>query len=258
MPLIQAVERSCQIIDLFDEFTTHLKITDISRELNLHKSTIHSLLQTLQKYGYIEQEEETSKYRLGIKLFERGNLVVYNLDIRSVAKEYLVQLSKETGYTLHLAILEGKEGVYIDKIKGASATVLYSRVGQRISIHSSGVGKTLVAFRTEEEQEEIFDSYAFNEKTPNTITDKPMFFDELKKIKCQGYAVDNEENEPGICCIAVPIWNYTNEVVASISISMPTPQLNKKEMNTLIPKLKIVGNKVSKQMGYNYQAITKH
>ncbi|MFC7392234.1 IclR family transcriptional regulator [Scopulibacillus cellulosilyticus] len=251
MPLIQAVERALNILDLFDEYSTELKITEISERLLLNKSTVHSLLKTLQKHGYIEQNAENGKYKLGMKLFERGNFVVHNLDIRSVAKKYLLELSKQTGHTLHLVILDGKEGVYIDKVEGSSGIVFYSRIGRRAPVHSTGVGKTLLAFRKEEELNVILDGYVFNKQTPKTITNKEEFLDELKKIKEKGYAIDNEENEPGICCVAVPVRNHTGEVVAAISISMPTPQLNAEEMKRIVPMMKEAGENISKEMGFN-------
>jgi len=112
MPIIQAVERALTILDLFDEHSTELKITEISERMNLNKSTVHSLLKTLKKNGYIDQDGESGKYKLGMKLLERGNFVITNLDVRNIAKKYLLDLSKKTGHTLHLVILEGKEGLY--------------------------------------------------------------------------------------------------------------------------------------------------
>src|SRR4051812_48942171 len=109
MPIIQSVERALQILDLFDEQTSELKITEISKRINLHKSTVHSLLKTLQAHRYIEQDVESGKYRLGMKLFERGNLLLQSMDIRSVARKYLLDLSVETGQTTHLVILDGHE-----------------------------------------------------------------------------------------------------------------------------------------------------
>src|SRR5437763_708089 len=105
MPIIQSVERALQILDLFDEYSTELKITEISARMDLNKSTIHSLLKTLQKHGYIQQDAENGKYKLGLKLYERGNLAVKNTDIREVSRKYLVEISMQTGHTIHLVIM---------------------------------------------------------------------------------------------------------------------------------------------------------
>lgn len=249
MPLIQSVERALSILDLFDEYAPELKITEISERMHLNKSTVHSLLKTLEKHGYIEKEPDNGKYRLGMKLFERGNFVVYNLDIRSVAKKYLLDLSMKTGHTIHLVILEEKEGVYIDKVEGTSGNVQYSRIGRRAPIHSTGVGKILVAFKKEDEIANILDGYIFEKRTANTLTNQQDFLNELDKIRNQGYAIDHEENEPGICCIAFPIHNHTGEVIAAFSLSMPTPQLNTDQLNAMTPMMQDTAKQISRQMG---------
>ncbi|UOQ44010.1 IclR family transcriptional regulator [Halobacillus salinarum] len=254
MPIIQSVERALKILDLFNEFEPELKITEISNRMHLNKSTVHSLLKTLQEHGYIEKVSENGKYRLGMKLFERGNFVIYNLDIRSVARKDLLELSRKTGHTLHLVILEGKEGVYIDKVEGTSGNVQYSRIGRRAPVHSSGVGKTLVAFRKQEEIDAILDGYHFEKRTANTLTNKPDFLKELERIRERGYAIDREENEPGISCLAFPIYNHTGEVTAAFSLSMPTPQLNDKQLEQLVPMMRQTAERISKQMGYRQGA----
>ena len=108
MPIIQSVERALQILDLFNEQATELKITDISKLMGLSKSTLHSLLKTLQLHGYIDQNPENGKYRLGMKLVERGHFVVGSIDIRQKAKGWLTELSLRTGQTTHLGILDGR------------------------------------------------------------------------------------------------------------------------------------------------------
>jgi IclR family transcriptional regulator, KDG regulon repressor len=250
MPIIQSVERALQIMELFDEYSTELKITEISSRMNLNKSTVHSLLKTLQKHGYIQQDSESGKYMLGLKLFERGNLVVEKTDIRKVSHKYLQELSMKTGHTLHLVIMDGKDAVYIDKIEGTSANVLYSRVGRRAPIHSTGAGKALVAFKPQEEIDRIFDGYVFEQRTPNTITDKQELLEELKHIRKQGFSLDKEENELGISCIAVPVRNHTDQVIAAFSLSMPTPQLDHDQTRAIIPMMMEAGKQISKALGH--------
>ncbi|GGE24452.1 IclR family transcriptional regulator [Marinithermofilum abyssi] len=250
MPIIQAVDRALRILDLFNEHESELKITDISERMHLHKSTVHSLLKTLQSHGYIEQNPENGKYRLGMKLFERGNFVIQGLDVRNIVKRYLLDLSVKTGYTVHLVILDGKEGVYIDKVEGTSGVVMYSRIGRRVPIHSSAVGKVLVAFKSDEELREILAGYAFVAHTENTITNEEAFLKELEKVRSLGYAVDNQENEPGVYCIAVPIRNHLGQVVAAMSISTPIAGLGKEKTDTVLTLLKQAGEEISAKMGY--------
>ncbi len=151
MPIIQSVERALQILDLFNEQATELKITDISKLMGLSKSTLHSLLKTLQLHGYIDQNPENGKYRLGMKLVERGHFVVGSIDIRQKAKGWLTELSRRTGQTTHLGILDGREGVYIEKIEGKLAAIAYSRIGRRLPVHATAIGKVLIAWLGEAE-----------------------------------------------------------------------------------------------------------
>ena len=249
MPIIQSVERALKILDLFDEYTSELKITEISQQMNMNKSTVHSLLKTLQKHHYIQQDEANGKYKLGLKLFERGNLALLTLDIRSVARKYLIELSRRTGHTLHLVVLDGKEGVYIDKIEGTSGPVRHSKIGRRAPIHSTGVGKALAAFIPEEELNKLLIGYVFEKRTENTILTQFDYLQELEKIREKGYAIDAEENEPGITCLAVPIRDMTRQVIAAFSISMPTPQMNE-QSETIVSLMSEAGNKISKELGF--------
>jgi IclR family KDG regulon transcriptional repressor len=250
MPIIQSVERALSILDLFDEYETELKITDISGRMQLHKSTVHSLLKTLQVKGYIEQNVDNGKYRLGMKLFERGNLVIRRLDLRSIAKKYLVELSAKTQNTVHLVILDGKEGIYIEKVEGSSATVLYSRIGRRIPVHCSAVGKALIANKNDRELKEILRGYEYIQQTPNTIMDEDSFVAELEKVKKNGFAIDSEENEPGITCIAVPIWDHTGSVVAAMSMSQHSASVSREKLEQTVAILKEAADKISSELGY--------
>ncbi|MBB6448639.1 DNA-binding IclR family transcriptional regulator [Geomicrobium halophilum] len=252
MPIIQSVDRAMKILDLFDEHETELKITDISERLSLHKSTTHSLLKTLEKHDYIEQNPENGKYRLALKLFERGNIVIYSRDIRTVAREYLLQLSKESGHTVHLVIQDGKEGIYIDKVESASATVFYSRIGRRVPLHCSGVGKVLVSFQSDTEIESLLSSYEFVRRTENTITDRGTFMKEIQQIRDQGFAEDKQENEPGIHCVAIPVFDYTEKVIAAISISMSAMRISEAEVTRFVKLLKEASGELSQKLGYGY------
>jgi IclR family transcriptional regulator, KDG regulon repressor len=250
MPIIQAVDRALRILDLFDENENEIKITDISDRMGLHKSTVHSLLKTLLMHGYIDQNPENGKYKLGMKLFERGNFIIHGLDIRKVAKSHLVDLSKKTGQTTHLGILNGKEGVYIDKVEGPKAVILYSRIGRRIPIHSSAIGKSLVAFKNKEELRNLLQGYIYNLQTSNTITNEEDFLVELEQVSHRGYAVDNQENEPGVRCVAVPVHDHKGQVIAAVSISTLINQVDDAELLLFTEMLKKEADEMSHKMGY--------
>lgn len=257
MPIIQSVDRALRILDLFDEHTTEIKITDISDRMGLHKSTVHSLLKTLQEHHYINQNMENGRYSLGMKLLERGSCVIHSLDIRPLAKKYLLDLSLITGQTTHLVILDGKEGVYVDKVEGPRSVIRYSRIGRRISLHSSAVGKALIAFKKQEEINKLLSGYVYSVQTENTINNEADFLLELEKVRYQGYSIDNQENEPGVRCIAVPIRNHLNDVIAAISISTLTSRVDDAELEEFVARLKQAASELSEQMGNGVPILQK-
>ncbi len=183
MPIIQSVERALQILDLFNEQATELKITDISKLMGLSKSTLHSLLKTLQLHGYIDQNPENGKYRLGMKLVERGHFVVGSIDIRQKAKSWLTALSRDTGQTTHLGILDGREGVYIEKIEGKLAAIAYSRIGRRLPVHATAIGKVLIAWLDDAELNPLLEGYQYTTFTPATITSRQDLLAALKALR---------------------------------------------------------------------------
>ncbi|WHY00778.1 IclR family transcriptional regulator [Neobacillus sp. DY30] len=250
MPIIQSVERALKILDLFDEHKSELKITEISEMMGLHKSTVHSLLKTLQVHSYIDQNPEDGKYRLGLKLAERGNLVINNMDIRKTARKYLLDLSTKTGQTVHLGILDGREGVYIDKVEGEQSIIRYSRIGRRLPLHSTAIGKVLLAYQPLNETEILLKDYEFQYQTTSTIMNEVIFRKELEKVKQQGFAIDDQENEQGVRCAAVPIFNGKGQVLAAISISTLISRVDDEEMNQFVQLLKTSCIELSEQMRY--------
>ncbi|MDC3416043.1 IclR family transcriptional regulator [Aquibacillus salsiterrae] len=249
MPIIQSLDRALRILDLFDEHNKELKITEISSTLQLNKSTTHSLLKTLKQHNYIKQNSDSGKYSLGLKFIEKGQLVLNSMDIRTVARDYLIDLSTSTGQTAHLVILEGKFGVYIDKVEGAS-TIVYSRIGRRVPIHSSAVGKVLIGYKPKDEIDNLLDNYDFHRQTENTILSKEAFMNELQEVVQKGLAVDNEENEPGVYCLAVPIFNHDGAVIAAISVSTTIFSLTDELKGNIVTNLKEIGLAISYQLGY--------
>lgn len=250
MPIIQSVERALHILNLFNEQNTELKITDISKRMGLSKSTLHSLLKTLQLHGYIDQNPENGKYRLGMKLVERGYFVVGTMDIRQKAKGWLTELSSRTGQTTHLGILDGREGVYIEKIEGKLAAIAYSRIGRRLPIHATAIGKVLVAWLSKEELDTLLIDYPFTAYTPSTIATPEALRDALTLTRQQGYALDNEENEQGVRCVAVPVWNHESRVIAALSLSTLISRVNDEELASFRQQLQEAGLQLSRALGY--------
>ncbi|WP_027087896.1 IclR family transcriptional regulator [Cohnella panacarvi] len=250
MPIIQSVDRALTILDLFDEQTRELKITEISFRIGLHKSTVHSLLKTLQLHGYIEQDVN-GLYRLGMRLLEKGQLLLQGLDLRETAAGPMRRLSDATGQTVHLVIRDGAEGVYIDKVEGNKAAIRYSRIGRRVPLHSSAVGKVLAAFMTATELATTLKDYDFTVHTPHTIASEASFREELRSVREQGVAYDREENEPGVRCASAPVYDHQGHVTAAISISTMAAKVDDEELSSFVEKLRETADAISRGIGYS-------
>ncbi len=250
MTIIQSVARALQILELFDESQQSLSIKEISTKLDLNKSTVHSLLKTLKEYGYVVQNEDTADYLLGWKLYERGNMLVSQLDIKSVAAKHLKKLNSIVNETVHLVILVGKQALYIDKINGNNSLVIYSKIGKTVNLHSSAVGKVLTAFLPNEKFNQLFNQYKFQQFTKNTIMDKEILMQELEAVRERGYGYDNEENEVGIICVAMPIYDYTQQVIAAVSVSTPKIKFSKQKEKLVIKNLTHCAEEISNELGY--------
>ncbi len=152
---IQSVERAAEILELFMETYPELSIKEISDHLGLSKSTVHGIMKTLEHRGYLQQNPENQKYRLGIKLFELGNFVGKHLDIGNIARPIIRKLVEELNETVHLTIFERDEVIYIEKLEGPRALTIYSHIGKRAPIHCTGVGKAILAYLSEDEVERL-------------------------------------------------------------------------------------------------------
>jgi DNA-binding IclR family transcriptional regulator len=180
----------------------------------------------MEKVGVIERNNETGKYRLGLKLYELGNSVSLKKIMVDRARKYLEDLHWYLNETVHFATLKNGEVVYLDKIIADRNFVIISEVGKRLPAHCTGLGKAMLAFLPESDVKRIIKEKGLKKFTKNTITNKKDLFEELKKIRECGYAIDNEEIEDGLRCIAAPIFNGDGEVIAAVSISGPSSRIN--------------------------------
>jgi len=185
----------------------------------MNKSTAYRFLTTLESLGYVVQDLENNRYALGSKVVWLASRFLEAIDMRTLARPVLLQLREETGETIHLAILDQFEVVYIDKLDGKSSMRMASRVGNRMPVHSTGLGKALFAYMPEDAWQNYIEKVGLARRTTNTITDPSAFFQEMRLIRDRNYSIDNSENEDGIRCVALPIRDHTGKVVAAISIA---------------------------------------
>ncbi|HVZ13656.1 MAG TPA: IclR family transcriptional regulator, partial [Bauldia sp.] len=181
--------------------------TELLEALDIPKSTLHRLLHTLLSERLLRLDETDHRYKLGYGIFELARHAWERTDIRREAQHAILELVRHTGETVHLAILDGLDVVYVDKIEGSHTIRMASTVGARNPAYCTGVGKALLAFVDSKELARRFTGYEFRSFTPNTITSFKRLANEMARIRAAHFAVDNEEHEVGIRCAAAPIFN---------------------------------------------------
>jgi len=252
--LVQTIERTSLILDVLGENPHGISVRDLSSRVRLPKGTTHRLLSSLTYFGYVRQDLKTRNYFLGLKLVELGNLLLSQLDLRKEAEPLLRDLAERTNETVHMVFLDRGEIVYIDKVEldhNPSGLRMASRVGLRNPAHSSAVGKVLLSHLPEEQLNGLIKEKGLPKRTENTITDPIQLKDHLKAVRNQGYAIDDEENERGIRCVAAPIYNETAKVVAAISISAPAFRVTKKVIQESLKKeVMETAFKISQKLGF--------
>ncbi|MDR0602524.1 MAG: IclR family transcriptional regulator [Treponema sp.] len=253
--LVQSVDRALEILALLgSSLEPETGITVLADRMGLNKSTVYGLVNTLVKREYVEQNPETKRYRLGIKLFEMGFLVQRRMDVRTEARAFGQELSFRYDSTVHLAAFYAFEIVYIDKVDSPDAIVQYSQIGRRAPMYCTGVGKAILANLPEKDRETFFGKVSLHRFTKNTITKKEELEREMDKIRKNGYAVDNEEIQPGLRCVAAPIFNHLGYPQAAISVSKHMNTLTE-EMQKLIAKdIVCAAQQISRRLGYNNNA----
>ncbi|MDN5345233.1 MAG: IclR family transcriptional regulator, regulon repressor [Clostridia bacterium] len=247
---IRSVAKALTIIDVLARNQRDMSLAEIAREMKLPKSTLHGLLSTLRDFGYIEQSLFDGRYRLGVHLFEIGNVVANNWDVRRVAAPYIQKLVDDLGETIHLVILDKGEVLYIDKRESHQSLRIVSQVGMRLPAHCTGVGKVLLAYLHPSEVKRIIATRGLARYTRHTITDQRQLEAELEKIRARGYAVDNEEIMDSLRCVAAPIRDHSGKVCAGISVSGPVARLEGERFRQAVELVTRTAAEISGGLGY--------
>lgn len=246
---VQSIERAIRILEELAEEEDGIGVTELAMRVQLHKSTVHRILNTLLRMEYVEQNPKTEKYRLGTKLLYLGAAILDRMDIRKESHELLKQLAEEVNETVHLVIPDNYKALYIDKIDSKRTIRMYSQIGRRAPLHASAVGKAILAFSSPEYVEKVIKN-GLDRFTRNTIVDPHRLIEHLKEIKIRGYAVDDEENEEGIRCVGSPVFDYTGKVIAAISISGATVTIPPERVQELASKVMYYARAISRKMGW--------
>src|SRR5574341_1562388 len=248
---VQSIARALTLLEALGDRRGEIGIADLSKQVGLHVSTAHRILGTLIERGYARQNPETGRYALGAKALHLADSYLGQVDLRRISRPVLERLSRETGETANLVILDGREALYLDKAESSQNLRIFSRIGHRAPLHCTAVGKVLLAYRSKAEADALLGSGPLEALTEHTMVSPDQLRRELDKVRDQGFALDQEECEAETCCIAVPIRNARGSVEAALSISAPAVRLTPRRMDALIPLMVRTGQEVSVQVGFN-------
>jgi len=251
--MVKSVSRALWIIEIVSSKKDGLGVTEIARQMDINKSSVYRILSTLVQHGYIEQDEETERYKLGYKFLEMSSKLLESIDLRAEAKPYLRELEKATNEVVHLVVYDQGEVIYIEKLEGTETLRMHSKVGKRAPMHCTAVGKAILAYLPLPVVLDILDRKGMPQHTDQTITDKEVFLNELAAVRQTGYALDLEENEYGIRCIAVPIFDHSGNVIAAVSVSGPTIRMTDERLEQLQAHMRHIGQQISARLGYSEQ-----
>ena len=249
--LIQSVSQALNILELFHDDIDELSVKDFTKDLQLHKRNATKLLATLEHRHYVELNRATDKYRLGIKTLQLGQWVAKKIRLHSQSMPILKSLTESCNETCYLGVLKGSNVVYLDTVESSLPVRIVPNVGTMLPVHCTAAGKVLLADIIEKEQREVIPFPDIRQYTPNTITDMEHLIRQLETINMQGYALEDEEMDPGVRGVAAPIRDYTRHVVGALSISGPVTRFSDTRIqNELVPMVKQAAEEISMRIGY--------
>jgi DNA-binding IclR family transcriptional regulator len=243
-----AVERALNILEAASQRREGLTNSEISRRLGIPKSSASYILRTLERRGYLRRDPESNRYRLGLKLLSLGGETQAGLDIAEIALPHMRALVDRLGMTCHLAVVDQNEAVYIEKVEAPGFFKVNTWVGRRMFLHSTSVGKALLAWMPKADREALLHNCDFKRRTPKTITSLSRLLTELEHVHEQGYAIDDEENSLGARCFGAPVFDALGNVVAAMGVSGTLTQMDAAKMPRVAEALKETARRVSRQL----------
>jgi len=247
MDAAQTVSRAMAILETLGEHKA-LSAARINEILGYHRSTLYRLLSTLQQLKYVRKDPESGFYTLSPRILRLASSVMVQQDIGSVAKPFMEALHEKTQETLHLAVLDDGELIYLGKMESTKnlRVAMNSREGQHGPLYCTGIGKVLLAWMEEDDFSSYVKKTSFVKYTESTLTNGQALQKEREHIRNDGYGLDREEHEEGVFCVAAPIKDYFDRVVAALSVSLPSVRLNDELKEQLITDVKETAQKISK------------
>ena len=244
MAEIQSLARGLRILNLLAESRQGIGTTEVAQQLNIDKSSASRLLHTLAKYSFVEQDDISARYRLGPQLVTLGQSLLNRMALRDHARPYLRELVDATGECAHLAILAQGQSLYIDQAESTAALRVESEIGTLAPLHCTALGKTLLAFG------ECDVPGTLRAFTQRTITDSRALEAQLRQTAQRGYAIDDEEYNYGVRCVAAPVYDHRGGLLGAIGISGPAGRITLERLDEFGAVVKRVATTLSWRMGY--------
>jgi len=248
--LINSIIRASNVLKCFSGPKTHFRISELARHLGLDRSTTYRILLSLERTGFVEKDKEAGTYSLGLAALEIGNAYLRQMDLIQVSKPIMAGLAQKVQETVHLAVLSGREIVYVDKVDSPRSLGVMSKIGQRAPAYCTALGKVLLANQPENELSSIITEIKFKPFTQNTITSKKNLIEELRRVRDQGYALDQKEYEEDVECIGAPVRDHLGNAIAALSISGPQKKIGTPQEKQFISHVIEAASLVSSKMGY--------
>lgn len=250
---VPALEKAMAILDLLGSTTGTHTATEIHTTLGLPKASTFMILNVLERYQMVKRSP-SNRYTIGLRAYELGTRYLAGLDIIEVARPHLEDLVQRTRLTAHLGVLQGEHLIYADKAESTGMIRFSTFTGMRADIHTSSLGKAIAAHLPEPDLRDLLAVTELGAYTPNTITSVTSLMAELKRIRTQGYAVENEEGELGVRCVGAPIMGDSGEVVAAISVTGVLSQIPPERIASLSIDVIAAANGVSRELGFRNKA----
>lgn len=230
-------------------------VSELSQRLLTSKATTYRFLQTMKMQGYVSQEGEADKYSLTLKMFELGAKSLEYVDVISLAEKEMRVISEQTNETVHLGTLDDSSIIYIHKIDSSYNLRMHSKVGRRNPIYTTAIGKVLLSGHSDDFVRQVMKDVEFKKSTDRTLENIDQLLSEVHVARTHHYAEDNEEQEPGLYCIAAPVYDRFGNIIYGVSISFPTIRFDEKRKSYYIGLLQDAGRNISEKLGfYEYPA----
>jgi len=253
---VQVLDRAINILEFIGRQSNgEAALPELSSAMKLHKTTTHRIAQVLESRGLLRRGPESNRYRLGLHLYDLGCHALDNVNIREEARPVMTHVAFEVGETVHLALRDRAEVLYIERIEAQRSLTMGSKLGARNPVYCTALGKAMLAFSSEAEVDQILAGCRMEARTRNTITSILTLKRELERIRDRGYAIDDEEIEDGIRCISAPILNPENLAVAAISVSGPSSRITPGRFQLIGKTMLKAAQELSARIGHQSTAL---